>query len=236
VIDAVIDDSWDFPVIAVEGIDGAGKSSLCERLAAALGGPPAALVTRLSPHGGALVREMVEGPGEPGSGPVRYQDVVPPGLRRAVYTVDALAQFHYLGETYRASRAVLFDRWLPTYEVYCGPFDTHAGWYEAMAALIPRPAALIHLRVDPEVALERLTARGDWTARHWSEAALLADLRRLDAAYGRVMAGLPHVALDGNAPADAVTGAALALVERALGGASRARPVRGAPAAPGGTR
>jgi hypothetical protein len=110
---------WGYPVIAVEGIDGAGKSSLCERLADALGGPGRARVTRLSSHTGALPREMVEDPPEPrrhsdqlgddpaaGAPTVRHQDVVPAGLRGAAHTVDALVRFSYLDETYRSCRAV----------------------------------------------------------------------------------------------------------------------------------
>lgn len=195
-----------YSVIAVEGIDGAGKSSLAQRLVELLGGSAINHLTRLSPQSGAVLRELVAGDGDT----VRYQDVAPPGLRRAIYTVDALVQFRYLAERYGGCRNVVFDRWLQTYEAYCGPFDTHERWYELLKAQIPRPTILFHLRVDPQVAFERLVGRGDWTARHWSADRLLDDLRRLAARYDEMMATTDHVVLDANQDAEAVTAAALA--------------------------
>ncbi|MGF7236956.1 MAG: AAA family ATPase [Frankia sp.] len=197
-------------MIAVEGIDGAGKSSLAERLVELLGGSEINHLTRLSPHSGALLREMVKGDGDT----VRYQDVVPPGLRRAIYTVDALVQFRYLADRYGSCRNVVFDRWLQTYEAYCGPFDTHERWYELLEARIPRPTVLFHLRVDPRTALERLARRGDWTARNWSADRLLDDLRRLAARYDEMMAGTDHVVLDGNEDAEVVVRQALAVLRQ----------------------
>ncbi|MFJ9772630.1 dTMP kinase [Kitasatospora sp. NPDC101157] len=186
-------------LVAVEGIDGSGKSTLISTLVERLG--PGARAERLSPRMAGVFRELVD---EPSGGLERYQDVVPGDLRHGAYLVDAIAQFHYLAEEYDANDWLLFDRWLTTYRVYCSGRSVHDEWYARLEAALPRPDLLIHVRTPPPVAFERIRRRGDWTVDHWSEDRLMADLERLDAAYTRALADVPHVAVDGSLPAEEV--------------------------------
>jgi dTMP kinase len=198
-------------IMALEGIDGAGKTSLVTRLAAALAelGLDASM-TRLSPRMGAVFRELVD---EPSGGEVRYQDVLPGDFRRAAYLVDAVAQFRYLAGQYARHDWLLFDRWLPTYDAYCAGVGRHEHWYRELAGTLPVPEVYCYLRVSPEVAAERVRQRGDWTAERWSASRLLADLRRLAASYDELMAAIPGViVLDGDQDADAVYTTALGMI------------------------
>ncbi|MFG2484193.1 hypothetical protein ACGFSI_15690 [Streptomyces virginiae] len=200
-----------FRILAVEGIDGSGKTTLLRRVAEAMGS--AAHMERLSPHMGAVFRELVDSPADSS---VRYQDVIPGSLRRFAYVADAISQFHYLDSAYSSHDWVLFDRWLPTYDVYCEGESAHDEWCRELAGLLPVPDLLIRLRTSPKVAAGRVRSRGDWTADHWSPQRLLEDLTRLDLGYDRALAETPHVVVDGDRGADAVYEEVLGLV-RAVG-------------------
>lgn len=195
----------------MEGIDGAGKSVLVAGLAARLGDAGlSALVTRLSPTMAGIFRSMVD---RSTHGAARYQDVLPGDFRRAAYIVDAVAQFHHLAAVHARHDWLLFDRWLPTYDVYGSGAGRHDAHYRRLAGTLPRPDVLLHLRVAPSVAQERIRSRGDWTVDHWSTQQLQADLERLDAAYRREFAGRTDVVtVDGEGSATEVCAAVLALM------------------------
>ncbi|MFJ7625091.1 hypothetical protein ACIQZN_01215 [Streptomyces sp. NPDC097595] len=197
-------------IIAVEGIDGSGKSTLARRLVQLLG--PRARYERLSPRMAGVFRELVD---EPSGQRERYQDVIPDALRRSAFLVDAQAQFHYLEKRYAACDWLVFDRWLTTYDVYAPGRSAHDDLYRLLADDLPRPDLLLHVRTPPRTAFARIERRGDWTVDHWSPERLMADLERLDAAYAELLAGVPHTAVDGTAPAEEVARHVLGLV-RAL--------------------
>lgn len=158
---------------------------------------------------GGVFRDLVDRPAESA---VRYQDVIPGELRNAAYVVDAIAQFHYRRQEYADCDWLVFDRWLPTYDVYCEGRSVHDEWYRELRRCLPEPDVLVRLRTSPRVAAERVAARGDWTADHWSAERLLADLTRLHGAYDRVLADVPHHVVDGDGDADSVYDEVLSLV------------------------
>ena len=196
-----------YRILAVEGIDGSGKSTLVKRIT----GESSARFRseRLSPCMGGVFRDLVDRPAESA---VRYQDVIPGELRNAAYVVDAIAQFHYRRQEYADCDWLVFDRWLPTYDVYCEGRSVHDEWYRELRRCLPEPDVLVRLRTSPRVAAERVAARGDWTADHWSAERLLADLTRLHGAYDRVLADVPHHVVDGDGDADSVYDEVLSLV------------------------
>ena len=128
------------PIVALEGIDGAGKTTLaaalCTRLAEAGWRPRS---SRLSPQMGMAMRRLVD---EPTGGAQRYQDVVPSGFRHAVYVMEAAVQFTYMAEAADPADLYVFDRWLQTYDAYCEPPAVHAEWVRAVAATVPVPDVL----------------------------------------------------------------------------------------------
>jgi thymidylate kinase len=197
---------------AVEGIDGGGKSTLVRSLVAALAERgEKAHAERLSAEMGRVFRGLPDRT-VPAAG--RYQDVLPGAFRRAAYVVDAVLQFEHRGAFYDRHDWVLFDRWLPTYDVYCDGLSRHDQWWRRVAATLPTPAVLLHVKVSPEVAVERLRRRGDWTVDNWSGQELLDDLRRLDERYEELLADRPTaVRLDGDRGPAEVLAAALAALD-----------------------
>ncbi len=206
-------------VIAVEGIDGAGKSTLVRNLATALNERgERSHVDRLSPKMGSVFRSLVD---ETVQGADRYQDVLPGGFRRAAYIVDAVVQFRYRAEFYARHDWLLFDRWLQTYDVYCDGESRHDEWYQRVARTLPEPRVLLYVKVSPEIAVERLRGRGDWTVDNWSPERLLADLRRLDGQYEACMTRYPSaVRLDGDREPDVMLSEALATIDALHAGAA----------------
>ncbi|NED91182.1 hypothetical protein G3I76_65275 [Streptomyces sp. SID11233] len=188
-----------YRILALEGIDGSGKTTAVGRIAEEFG--PAVRTERLSPRMGGVFRELIK---ESPESTARYQDLIPGALRHAAYVIDAISQFHYLDTEYARHDWLVFDRWLPTYEVYCEGRGVHDDWYRRLADLLPVPDLLIRLRTSPEVAARRVTRRGDWTADHWSAERLLADLTRLDRGYDRAFEGTAHHVVDGDRDAEVV--------------------------------
>lgn len=197
-------------ILAIEGIDGAGKSVLAAELARRLRAEGARVhVTRLSITMAGVFREMVD---RPSGGERRYQDVLPGDFRRAAYLVDAIAQFHHLAESYASHDWLLFDRWLPTYDAYGTGTGRYEPYYRMLADVLPKPDLLVHLTIPPAVAAARIRARGDWTVDHWEQAQLLADLERLDRTYRALFADRADVvAVDALPPAAQVAATVLAL-------------------------
>ena len=195
-------------IVAVEGIDGAGKSTLMRNLADALTARGDRVhIERLSAQMASVFKEVVD---RAGSGANRYQDMLPGPFRRAAYIVDAAVQFRYRADFYSTLDWLLFDRWLQTYDVYCDGQGRHEELYQGIAGTIPEPFALLHVKVSPETALRRIRSRGDWTVDNWSPDRLLADLQRLDALYDKRLADEPRVLrLDGEGTADDLLSSAL---------------------------
>ncbi|MEW9528655.1 dTMP kinase [Microbispora sp. NPDC049125] len=196
-----------YKIFTVEGIDGAGKSTLIETLQRRLS--DRALKERLSPQMGTVYREIID---EPTGWLVRYQDVVPSQVRYASYIVDAIMQFRWRQPRYAEFDWLLFDRWLPTYDVYCGDLGRHESWYRKFAEFIPDPDVLCYLRTSPTVALERLVTRGDWTVDNWDRGELLTDLERLSARYDQVMSEVDCVVIDGDGEPEDVARKVLELI------------------------
>jgi thymidylate kinase len=213
-------------VIALEGLDGAGKSTLARRLAATLAGDgarAAAIVTKPAPHVVATFRRLAENPADES---LLYQDVIPPDLRRAAQLVELAVHLRYRAAEFAAAPCVIFDRWVQTAAVYCGEYGAHRDWLERIEAGLPDPAPLFYVRVPVELALERLVARGDRWARIYSRARLRAKLSGLAERYEEVLRTVPHVPLDGSAPPAVVLADAVAAVGRMLpAGAAVSSPV-----------
>jgi thymidylate kinase len=154
---------------------------------------------------------------EPTHGVERYQDVVPGDFRYVTYVVEAAVQFRYLHEEYSRHDVVLFDRWLETYDCYCGHPTVHRQWYERLRAAVPKPDALFYLRIGPEAAVDRVASRGDWTADNWTREQLLADLHRRYDCYERAMSGSDAVVVDAERDGDEVLSTVLDHLGERLG-------------------
>jgi thymidylate kinase len=200
-----------YSIVAVEGMDGAGKSTLIRSLHDALAERCRVLLSRPSRQMALVFRELVERTGDDS---VLYQHVLPAAFRQAAYIFEASVQFQYLHETYSAHDVVLFDRWQQTWEVYCEPVDEYVEQFRALRDRIPSPDLLFYLRVEPELAYDRLVARADRWCRTYSPAELRAKLAGLYARYEEHMRDADVIVLDAAAPPDEVLKNALHVVEQ----------------------
>ena len=196
-------------LVAVEGIDGAGKSTLVRALEKKL----LAAGSRASKPARVCV-EIFRAIAEPDDS-VLYQHVIPGPMRRLAQLVELTAQLHY--RSMEGPRPdLLFDRWVQTARVYCGPYGAHRDWLEQVEDLLPRPDPLLWVRVPAELAYERLVARGDRWTRVYTPAALRRRLADLADGYEQVMADADNVVvLDGSAPRELVLNQAMSAVAAA---------------------
>ena len=208
-----------YALVAIEGPDAAGKSSLARRLCAA----PTSTLTRLAPQMDAVFRVLEA---ERTGGDQHFKDLVPSSLRHAVYLIEAAIQFRYLADCLERFELVVADRWLQSWEVHCGD-RRPCRVVSQMASYVPVPDLLIYLRVSPEVALDRLVAREDRAMPvGQGRARLLDELTRQCEAYDEVMIGVDCFTIDADAPEEVVADEAAAALE--LVQASRAGiPSRG---------
>jgi thymidylate kinase len=205
-----------YRIIALEGIDGGGKTTLLNGLEKSLSENLTVLTARPSRATVNAFKAVAETefPGR------LYHDVVPAGFRHTAYVLEGAVQFGYERARYEAADVVLFDRWRQTWDVYCEEIREHKDWLELVAATLPRPDVLLWLRVDPEVAYERLVARGDRWAEVYAPERMRAKIRGLCARYEEVMRDSGAVVLDGTGPVAEVLAEALrALAERGITGA-----------------
>jgi thymidylate kinase len=197
-----------YRLIAVEGVDGSGKSTLVENLRKHLAQRSAVLVARPARAMTAAFQQVAE-KGRPDS--VLYQDHIPPDFRHGTYIMETAAHFRYAREEFERQDYVLFDRWTQTWQVYCGDVTEHAEWMGQIAGTIPRPDVLLWVRADPELACRRLVARQDRWARILTADQLRAKITGLTERYEAVMARTAPrpVVIDGSLPADRVLQEAL---------------------------
>jgi len=210
-------------VIAVTGIDGAGKSSHAGRLARLLGERGARVqVLKLYRQGAFL--ELAN---ELGARTRRGAALAAFRTSRVVKLVDSLRVYRdQIAPALGACDALVMDRYV---ETHIAAARSQLGWDVSQhPALAPFPAADVRfwLELDPAIALERRDARRDRPSADEHP----VGLRGYAAEFRRQARGEREVRLDGTAPAEdnarAIAARALPLV-----GATgpRATPVLTAP-------
>ena len=173
-----------FRLVAFEGIDGAGKSTLLGKVTEQLQVNFSALSTMLARQMVGAFKNLVDVPaGERG----RYQDVIPKDVRHISYIVEAIVQFELLMSTYNQFDYVLFDRWLQTNTAYLGEISVHSEWFKKLMAFIPEADKVYYVRIDPEIAVERLAKCNDWLYLKLGEKKLLSYLKSLTNNYESIM-------------------------------------------------
>lgn len=197
-----------YRIVALEGVDGSGKSTLLESLHTSLSAHAKVVHARPARALSNAFRRIAED-GRPEN---LYQDALPAPFRHSAYLLESAVQFRYEQDRFEQADFVLFDRWRHTWAVYCEDVVEHRDWFARIETLLPRPDVLFWLRVDPEVAYERLVARQDRWVEAYSPAGLRAKITRLCERYEEVMRNSGAVVLDGTKPAAAVRAEAMAVL------------------------
>jgi thymidylate kinase len=198
-------------LLAFEGVDGAGKTSLLRGCAAELGSRARVLETKLAYELVALFQSLFDAPsGEEGA----YQDALPPDFRHSAYIVEAILQMKREADHYAEYDFVLFDRWLQTHWVYLESPRAHAEWYALLERYVPKPLLTVYVRVEPKLALKRLVRKDDWMVARRGKAQLLVYLEELTARYDEAFANCPRaLVVDGAEPRAALCEAVVSRLE-----------------------
>jgi thymidylate kinase len=205
-------------VLAITGIDGAGKSSHVARLARTLCDRGARVrVIKLYRQGAFL--ELAN---QLGARTRRGAPLAAFRVSRVVKLIDSLRVYRdHVTPALAACDAVLFDRYV---ETHLAAAESQLGWdLTGHPALVPFPPADLRwwLALDPTVALERREARGEPASADEHAVGLHGYAR----VFGRLAALPGEIVLDATA---AESANAHAIAERALALVSAARREPGA--------
>lgn len=153
-------------LVAIEGIDGAGKSTLAARLRAGLEEAGAAVLVSKEPTAGPWGMRLRESAATGRLGPI---DEVKFLLRdRLQHVAEVIRPALERGEI------VILDRYYPSMVAYQGALGYPVDRLLTTNKFAPAPDLLLVLDVDPQTGLERIRARGD-APNHFET---LATLRR----------------------------------------------------------
>lgn len=140
-------------LVAIEGIDGAGKSTLVTRLRAGLEAANAAVLVSKEPTAGPWGMRLRESAATGRLGPIgEVKFLLRDRLQHVVEVIEpALAR----GEI------VILDRYYPSMVAYQGALGYPVDRLLATNKFAPEPDLLLVLDVDPQTGLDRIKARGD---------------------------------------------------------------------------
>ncbi|HKS59565.1 MAG TPA: dTMP kinase [Thermoplasmata archaeon] len=171
-------------LVAIEGIDGAGKSTF-----------QSALARRLAASGGRIRRAAEPRNRKLGNEAVSVARTDP--WRAAIlFSQDRMLSRPRIERWIRAGCMVITDRSFYSTLAYQGsalPPRAYRHLAELQHRIARQPDRVLFLRLDPTIALRRLTLRG--TSR--SSLEQLAILRRVDRAYRRLSRDPRWITLDG---------------------------------------
>jgi dTMP kinase len=190
-------------LIAIEGIDQAGKQTICEWLVGELRahGLPAEQ-TGFPDYGTPLGHEITAF--------LRGERAYPPEARQLVYAANRWERAAELQAWLAEGRAIVVDRYIASGVAYGAAQGLDMGWMLAVERGLPPADLTILLDITPEVSLARkTTARDAYEAR----TDLLAQARE---AYLTLARGTGWLVVDAAADRDTVRARVLAALQQHL--------------------
>jgi len=154
------------PFVAIEGIDGSGKSTVISHLAGIL---PRVYVTR-EPSGGPIGRLIKEWALRGGSSD--------PHVDALLFAADRIE--HYRREVkpkLMEGFLVVTERYVESSIAYQGAAGVPIDFIKYINSLVPKPDLTVILDVDPQIAVERISRRGG--AEKFEHAAFLRRVREI---------------------------------------------------------
>jgi len=176
------------PFVAIEGIDGSGKSTVISHLAGIL---PRVYVTR-EPSGGPIGRLIKEWALRGGSSD--------PHVDALLFAADRIE--HYRREVkpkLMEGFLVVTERYVESSIAYQGAAGVPIDFIKYINSLVPKPDLTVILDVDPQIAIARIARRG--AGDKFEHAAFLRRVREI---YLRRAAEEGYPVVDASRPPEAV--------------------------------
>lgn len=176
-------------LIAFEGIDGSGKTTVSTRAYQAAKSKGAQVVYTFEPTYskiGSIVHLVLNG------------DIEASGEFQALmFAADRVNHFQTeIRPNLEAGRHVLVDRYVHSSIAYQGALLNDEGWVRTINKNVPAPDLAIYIDIDPRTGLRRRGKRSIF-----DKLDLLSDIR---ATYKKMVAGGELVEVDGSKPEDEV--------------------------------
>ncbi|MBX6381651.1 MAG: hypothetical protein IRZ07_01560 [Microbispora sp.] len=186
-------------IIAIEGVDGAGKSTLARAVADSLPG-----MVGLRRLASASLRMFKEHAGRDGSEDpsIAIRTQFEDEFRQQTYLIDGLVQLACVEGDAGIPKILLFDRWFPLFALYQDQITSDRGLFDYLLSRFPIPDRVFYIDVPAETALARLAGRDDWMPRMLGAEGTRNALRDMAERHHRVLAEHPHAVtfLDGRQP------------------------------------
>jgi dTMP kinase len=191
-------------LIAIEGLDGAGKTSLAKALHKALLNCGFRAVYTYEPYSNAI-REIFE------LGSLKLT----PEVEALLMVADRYS--HYAGlirPELSTGAIVILDRYIYSTLAYQGSLGVDIGWLESLHKYLPEPDLCIYLDVDPELGLKRKVNAGSYRLRYFEN---VGRLRRAREIYLDLVSKGKMVLVDSSQDLPTVVRTAFEIVKRELG-------------------
>jgi len=187
-------------LIAVEGIDQAGKQTVCERLVARLraDGVPAEL-TGFPDYATTLGREIAAF--------LRGDREYPPEARQLLYAANRWERAQEIRSWLGAGRAIVVDRYVASGIAYGTAQGLDPAWMQEVERGLPAADLTLLLDITPDVSLARKRTERD---AYEAQGELLARARE---AYLQLARGPGWLVVDASGDKDTVWAAVLSAVE-----------------------
>lgn len=190
-------------LIAIEGIDGAGKTTLAQALRAELARTGAPVSLSKEPTAGKWGMQMRDSAAHGRLSPDEELRLLL--LDRKEHVAELIAP------TLRRGEIVILDRYFPSNVAYQGAAGLDVNGLLAANEFAPRADLMLLLDIAPAVGLERIRARGD-KPNHFETPGNLSRCREIFLS----MALPGTITLDASFPAERVAQAALGFVHKAI--------------------
>lgn len=144
-------------LIAIEGIDGSGKTTQAAALSASISSEVSVKSARVRAFGARSIYRLAE---QLTGDPLAYHPAIPAFLREFTFACDVAQYAHVeISPALAAGDTVIWDRGPLSYRAFARAYDGLSDWVTNVQALFPRPHLTVLLDLPADIAIARLRER-----------------------------------------------------------------------------
>jgi thymidylate kinase len=170
--------------IALEGVDGVGKSNVIRRMRDELAADASVLYETMAP----VTLDLLKSFGRDVYGEQQeYWTRVSRRTKTQVFLTEGVVRAEYLAGYYAGFDAVVYDRWWQTFAAYSDGEDDFDGRCRFLRDALPELDVVVYLRGATDVCAARLIAGDDWLTRQMPLEDVPGFLAGLQHRYDRLL-------------------------------------------------